>query len=133
MYLNFIGLIKAGDVKKAIPGLEFHEYLEDKVLGIVTTIDEYIKRTVSWRERAKSQLLLGYVKPHVDVSSSTVSRWIKETVKVSRIDVTTFKVHSTRAASSSKQDVHSYQRQIFLKLDSQLPKEIVLFTSMKAL
>ena len=125
MYLNLIGFIKAGDVKKAIPSLEFHEYLEDKVLGVVTTIDEYIKRTANWREGTKSQLLLGYVKPHVDVSSSTVSRWIKETVKVSRIDITTFKVHSTRAASSSKQEVHPYQCEIFSKLDSQLPKKIV--------
>ena len=46
--------------------------------------------------------MLGYIKPHVEVSNSTVSRWIKETLKHFGIDITTFKGHSTRAASSSK-------------------------------
>ena len=54
------------------------------------------------REGAKTQLLLGYIKRHAEVSSSTVSWWIKETLKLSGIDVTTFKGHSTRVASSSK-------------------------------
>ena len=31
-----------------------------------------------------------------------LSRWIKETLKLSRIDITTFKGHSTRTASSPK-------------------------------
>ena len=54
------------------------------------------------REGAKTQLLLGYIKRHAEVSSSIVSWWIKETLKLSGIDVTTFKGHSTRVASSSK-------------------------------
>ena len=87
---------------KVNPSLEFQKYSENKSLCVVTTIDEYIKRTINWREGAKTQLLLGYIKPHVEVSSSTVSRWIKETLKFSGIDVTTFKGHSTWAAPSSK-------------------------------
>ena len=71
--------------------MEFHEYSEDKSLYVVTTIDEYIKLTVNWRGGEKTQLLLGYIKPRVEVSSSTVSRWIKETHKLSVIDVTAFK------------------------------------------
>ena len=38
----------------------------------------------------------------MEVSSSTVTRWIKGTLKLARIDVSIFKGHSTRAASSSK-------------------------------
>ena len=102
MYLNFTGSIKNWRCGKSISSLEFHEYSEDKSFCVVTTIDEYIKRTVNWREGGKTQLLLGYIKPHVEVSSSTVSQWIKETLKPSGIDVTTFKGHSTRAVSSSK-------------------------------
>ena len=65
-------------------------------------VDEYIKLTVNWREGAKAQLLLGYIKPHVEVSSSTVSRWVKEILRFSGIDFTTFKGHFTWAAPSSK-------------------------------
>ena len=46
--------------------------------------------------------MLGYIKPYVEVSSSTVSQWIKEPLKFSGIDATTFKGHSTQAVSSSK-------------------------------
>ena len=38
----------------------------------------------------------------MEVSSSTASRWIKETLKVSGIDVSIFKGQSTRAASLFK-------------------------------
>ena len=38
----------------------------------------------------------------MEVHSSTVSRRIKETLKLAEIDVSIFKGHSTRAASSSK-------------------------------
>ena len=60
---KFHRLHKSWRCGKAIPSLEFHEYSEDKGLCVVTTIDEYIKRTVNWREGGKSQLLLGYTKP----------------------------------------------------------------------
>ena len=99
---KFRRLHKSWRCGKPIASLEFHEYSEDKSLCVVTTIDEYIKRTVNWREGAKTQLLLGYIKPRVEVSSSAVSWWIKETLKPPAIDVTTFKGHSTWAASSSK-------------------------------
>ena len=38
----------------------------------------------------------------MEVSNTTVSRWIKESLKLLGIDVSIFKGHSTRAASSSK-------------------------------
>ena len=85
---------------KPIPSLELHEYSEDKSLYVVTTIDEYIKRTVNWGEGAKTHLLLGYIKPDVAVSNSTDSRQIKETLKFFGIDVAIFKEHSTRPALS---------------------------------
>ena len=99
---KFHRLHKSWLCRKPIPSLEFHKYLEDKSSCVVTTIDEYIKRTVNWREWAKTQLMLGYIKLYVEVSSSTVLQWIKEPLKLSGIDATTFKGHSTRAVSSSK-------------------------------
>lgn len=65
------------------------------------TIDEYIKCTANWREGAKTQLLLSYIKPHVEVLSSTVSQWIKQTLKLSGIDFTTLKGHFTQTSSSN--------------------------------
>ena len=64
---KFHRLHKSWRCGKPISSLEFHEYSEDKSLCVVTTIDEYIKRTVNWREGTKTQLLLGYIKPHVEV------------------------------------------------------------------
>ena len=79
---KFHRLRKSWRCGKPIPSLEFHEHSEDKNSCVVTTIDEYIKRAVNWREGTKTQLLLGYIKPHVEVSISTISRRIKETLKV---------------------------------------------------
>ena len=101
MYLNFTGSIKDGDVESQSK-FGINKCSDNKSLCVVTTIDEYIKLTVNWREGAKTQLLLGYIKPHVEVSSSTVSRWIKEILRFSGIDFTTFKEHFTWAAPSSK-------------------------------
>ena len=70
---------------------------------MVTTLDEYIKCTYQRRAgKRRCQLLLSFIQPYAEVSSSTVSRWIKETLKLAGIDVSILKGHSTRAASSSK-------------------------------
>jgi len=46
------------------------------------------------------QLWLSYQKPHSPASKDTVSRWIKEFLKISGIDISSYGAHSTRAASS---------------------------------
>ena len=43
-----------------------------------------------------------YGKPHKEVSSDTLSMWIKEELSNAGIDVTIFQAHSCRAASTSK-------------------------------
>ena len=69
----------------------------------VSPLDEYMKRTKTWRTNGnKFQLLLSYIKPHVEVHSSTVSRCIKEIFKETGVDVDVFKGHSIRSAFSSK-------------------------------
>ena len=70
---------------------------------MVTALNEYMKRTYQWRtEKRRSQLLLSFIQPYLEVSSSAASRWIKETLKLAGIDVPIFNGYSTRAASSSK-------------------------------
>ena len=100
---TFHRLHKSWKYGKAPPSLEFCEYTEDRDLCVVTTLNQYIKRTYQRRaEKRRSQLLLSFIQPYVEVSSSTVSRWIKEVLKLAGIDVSIFKGHSTRATSSSK-------------------------------
>ena len=42
------------------------------------------------------------MKPHKRVSSSTIGTWIKTTLAMTGIDVSVYKAHSIRAASTSK-------------------------------
>ena len=48
-----------------------------------------------------SQLFISFIKPHRPVTSSTVARWLKETLGAAGIDTTIFKAHSVRGASTS--------------------------------
>ena len=96
-------LHKSWKYGKAPPSLEFCEYTEDRDFCVVTTLNEYIKRTYQRRaEKRRCQLLLSFVQPYVEVSSTIISRWIKEALKLAGIDVSIFKGHSARATSSSK-------------------------------
>ena len=110
-------MVKSGDVyiyafhklhkgwrkSKAPPKLYFYKYTKDQELCVVSALNEYLKRTETWRaNEGKFQLLLSYMKPHMEVHSSTVSRWIKEILKETGVDVDVFKGHSTRSASTSK-------------------------------
>ena len=51
--------------------------------------------------RSSQQLFVSYVKPNGVVSKDTISRWCKAVLEVAGIDISKFKGHSTRAASSS--------------------------------
>jgi len=47
------------------------------------------------------QLFVAIVKPHKPVTSCTIARWLKEVLKLSGIDVSSFTPHSTRSISVS--------------------------------
>ena len=82
---------------------------------MVSALNEYLKRTETWRTNGdKFQLLLSYIKPHVEVHSSTVSRWIKEILKETGVDVDVFKGHPTRSASTQKHVYQAFQWMIYL-------------------
>jgi hypothetical protein len=53
----------------------------------VTCLTEYLKRTKEWRQKNddKPRLFLSFKKPHKPVSSSTLSRWVKEIIRLSGI------------------------------------------------
>ena len=66
----------------------------------VKTTLSYIDRTSALRGETRS-LFVSTIKPHNAVSSATIGRWIKSTLKAVGVDTNLFKSHSTRSASSS--------------------------------
>ena len=55
---------------KAPTKLYFYKYPKDQELCVVSTLNEYLKRTKTWRTNGdKFQLLLSYIKHHVKVHS----------------------------------------------------------------
>ena len=72
---------------------------ENRAVCPVLTLRDYVDRTKSIRK--SSQLFISISKPHFSVSKSTLSRWIKTVMEEAGIDVSIFKTHSTRAASTS--------------------------------
>ena len=53
-------------------------------------------------DRNQGRLMITYGKPHKEISSETLSRWMKGELSNARIDITIFQAHSCRAASTSK-------------------------------
>ena len=100
---TFHKLHKSWRKVKAPPKLYFYKYPKDQKLCVVSALNEYLKGTKTWRTNGdKVQLLLSYIKFHVEVHSSTDSKRIKEILKETWVDVDVFKGHSTRSASTSK-------------------------------
>ena len=58
------------------------------------------QRTAPLRKETK-QLLICHAEPHGPAQRDTISRWIKQTMKVAGINTTVFKAHSTRGAATS--------------------------------
>ena len=93
-------LLKTTKPNKHFGVLKFMTYSPDKSLCVVSCIDEHLKQTMSLRSGCKS-LLISYIKLHCAVSTNTISRWLKEVLKLSGIDSSSFKAHSIRSAVSS--------------------------------
>ena len=79
------------------PVVRLFAYSQDPELCVVKCLNEYIRRSEKWRTDTKNQLLLSYISPHKEVTSSTISNWIKETLKFSgATTLGEFGEHSTR-------------------------------------
>lgn len=84
------------------PVLEFLGYPADRNLCVLKALDKYSLHISDWRKADnQTQLLLGQIKARKKVVSSTISGWVTAALKLADIDLDTFKVHSTRAASTS--------------------------------
>ena len=90
-------LLKTSKPGKHQEPLKFKPYTYDSQLCVVKCLQEYIKQISEVRKGA-DQLWLSY---HNPASKDTVKRWIKEFLKQSGIDMSSYGAHSARAAFSS--------------------------------
>jgi len=77
---------------------------ENEKLCVHSTLSHYINRTTSVRQSLNtSKLFISYGKPYKAViSTSALSRWLKDMLSIAGIDTSIFKGHSFRGASASK-------------------------------
>ena len=68
----------------------------------MTRLDVYLKRSNSWREKGKTQLLLSHLRTHKEIQKSTLAGWVKIVLRKAGIDTSQFKAHSCRSVATSK-------------------------------
>ena len=85
---------------KSLEIIKLKPFLEDKGVCVIATLKAYLDRTQEITN-AGDALLCSFQPPHKGVGLQTVSRWTKEIMARSGIDVSVYKAHSTRGASAS--------------------------------
>lgn len=73
---------------------------EEAGLCPVACLQSYERATAGMREEECWQLFLGITSPHKPVTSSTIARWLKSTLKVVGLGEH-FSAHSVRSAAST--------------------------------
>ena len=99
-------LAKQNRSSKHIPDFFFPCFKDDPILCPVVTLKAYEERTKEFRDfqssTLKTCLFLSWIGKHNPVTSSTIARWLKETMKDAGIDISIFKSHSVCGAACSK-------------------------------
>jgi hypothetical protein len=94
-------VIKTSGVGREQPIL-FLPYFEDnRNICPATVINDYLYVTSNFRTESSQNLLLTFKSPHKNASAQSISRWIKQVLGESGIDVAAFSAHSTRHAATS--------------------------------
>ena len=82
--------------------VHFPRFRENDQLCVRRCLRTYLEKTASHRKDGESALFLTTQKPFKPAARDTVRNWIRTMMKLAGIDVTSFKVHSSRSASTSK-------------------------------
>uniref|UniRef100_A0A1Y1M5M3 Tyr recombinase domain-containing protein n=1 Tax=Photinus pyralis TaxID=7054 RepID=A0A1Y1M5M3_PHOPY len=82
------------------PTLLLPFFNQDKKICPARTLIEYLNKTKNLRQTSKN-LFITFKKPHKDVTSQTISRWLKVILRKSGLDTNQFTAHSTRHAATS--------------------------------
>lgn len=94
-------MIKTSAANREQPVLFLPFFVDDPSICPAKTLDDYISVTSKLRSEDTDNIIITHRKPYKKASSQTISRWIKQTLAESGVDVTVFSAHSTRHASTS--------------------------------
>ena len=99
-------LAKQNKSSKHRPDFFFPYFKDDPMICPVETLKAYEERTKEFRDlkssKPKTLLFLSWIGEHKPVTSSSIARWLKETMKDAGVDISIFKSHSVRGATCSK-------------------------------
>lgn len=93
-------LIKTSRIGSTQPLLNLPFFNERPEICPARTISTYLEKTAILRNQAEL-LFISFKKPHKQVGTQTLSRWVKNVLALSGIDTSSFTAHSTRHAASS--------------------------------
>lgn len=79
----------------------FKTFEHDDKLCVVRVLKEYLFRTKEKRKNI-DYLFISIRNDHIKVQESTIAGWIKDVMKMSGVDISVFKPHSIRSATTSK-------------------------------
>lgn len=103
---NGISIAITDVIKTSAPGREqpllFLPYFRDNPnICPATALEDYLFVTKSYRSVTTQNLFLTFHRPFKIASAQTISRWIKDVLHTSGVDVSVFGAHSTRHAATS--------------------------------
>lgn len=99
--ISITDAIKTSAAGREQPILNLPYFNENVKICPATAIQDYLTATAGLRPPSTDSLLLTFKKPHSKASSQTISRWLRQVLAESGVDVKMFGAHSTRHASTS--------------------------------
>jgi site-specific recombinase XerD len=94
-------IIKTSAVGREQPVLFLPYFNENQNICPATVIQDYLEVTNKIRTDSLQNLLLTFKRPYRNATAQTISRWIKQVLGDSGVDVTAFSAHSARHAATS--------------------------------
>ena len=95
-------ILKQSKKGRHLEPITYKSYSINPNLCPVTLIKDYLSRTKGLRHQLDTKFFISYVKPHRTVKSTTIARWNVSILSDAGVDISIFKSHSLRMASSSK-------------------------------
>lgn len=93
-------ILKTSNPNRKQPNLKFNFFDNRPGLCVARTLIHYLEITKPLRKN-EEYLILTYKKPYHKATTQSISRWIKDVLTRSGIDIQIFKSHTTRHASTS--------------------------------
>ena len=94
--------LKTTTAKSKPTVVHFARFRKNDQICVLRCLRSYLERTKELRKQDEKALFLTTQKPFNPAARDTVRNWIKQMMKLAGIDVNSYTVHSSRAASTSK-------------------------------